>query len=375
MSTNQLPTLPDVDFLPTDPQSTIDELIGGYEQLTGTTLADGDPRRLYFLAIAYVIVNLRQQVNATGKEGLLYYASGDVLDHLGAFRKTPRIQAEPAVTTVRFTLSAVRETNVGIAQGTRVTHNNQLYWRTTEPATIVSGQMYVDVNVEAMTTGEIGNGLAVGIINRLVDPIPYVASVANQEVTAGGRDKEDDDSYRYRIYQAPAGFSIAGPEDAYRFHALSASSAIVDVSPTSPSDGVVNIVVLLENGGIPTQSILDLVEAACNPKTIRPLTDQVTVNAPTEVNYNIQATYYIRTEDAASVQDIQSRVQDAVNEYISWQHSRLGRDIDPGELNRRVREAGAKRIAITTPTLAAIAKSEVAKVGTITVDYGGLEDE
>lgn len=375
MSSNQLPTLPDVDFLPTDPQSTIDELIGGYEQLTGTTLADGDPRRLYFLAIAYVIVNLRQQVNQTGKEGLLYYASGDVLDHIGAFRKTPRIQAEPAVTTIRFTLSSIRPTNVGIPQGTRVTHNNQLYWRTTEPATIVAGQTFVDVSVEAMTTGEIGNGLAVGEINRLVDPIPYVASVANQDITAGGRDKEDDESYRYRIYQAPAGFSIAGPEDAYRFHALSASSAIVDVSPTSPNPGEVNIVVLLEDGGIPTQSILDLVEAACNPKTIRPLTDQVTVDAPTVVNYDITATYYIRTDDSASAATIQQRVQDAIDDYVSWQHSKLGRDIDPGELNRRVREAGAKRIAITAPTLTAVADNEVAKVGTITVDYGGLENE
>lgn len=372
---NQLPELPDVEFLPTDPQSTIDELISGYEEITNRKLADGDPVRLWILSVAYVIVLLRQQVNATGKESLLYYATGDVLDHIGAFRKTPRIQAEPAVTTIRFTLSAVRPTNVGIPQGTRVTHNNQLYWRTTAPATIVSGQTYVDVPAEAMTAGEIGNGLAIGAINRLVDPIPYVASVANQDETAGGRDIEDDESYRYRIYQAPAGFSIAGPEDAYRFHALSASSSIVDVSPTSPSAGEVNIVVLLEDGGIPTQSILDLVEAACNPKTIRPLTDQVTVDAPTVVNYDITATYYIRTEDSASAQDIQDRVQDAVDDYVSWQHSKLGRDVDPGELNRRVREAGAKRIAITSPTLTAVADNQVAKVGTITVDYGGLEDE
>lgn len=375
MSSNQLPVLPDVSFIETDPQTTIDEVIGGYEQLAERTLADGDPIRIFLLSLCYVIINLRQQLNQAGKDNLLYYAQDDMLDHIGAFRLVPRIQPQPAVTTLRFSLSEVRGTNVGIPQGTRATHNNQLYWHTTEPATIVSGQLYVDVTAQAMTAGIVGNALEAGIINRIVDPIPYVSSVGNTVITAGGREKEDNDSYRYRIYQAPAGFSIAGPEEAYKFIALSASSAIVDVSATSPSDGVVEIRPLLEDGEIPTQALLDLVDAACSPKTVRPLTDNVQVAAPNVVNYNISAIYYIRRDDASSEQIIQQRVQEAVQDYISWQHSKLGRDIDPGELNARVRAAGAKRITITTPTLQAVTETDVAKVGTFTVDYGGLEDE
>lgn len=372
---NQLPTLPDVSFVETDPQVIIDNIIGGYEEVSGYTLSDGDPRRLFLLSIAYIIISQRQQIDASGKSNLLYYAQDDFLDHLGLMRDTPRVEAQASVTTQRFTLSSVRPNNVGIPQGTRVTADNQLYWETTEPATIVTGQLSVDVTVEALTPGEEANGIEVGEINRLVDPIPYVQTVSNTEITAGGADREDDESYRYRIYQAPTGFSIAGPEDAYKFWARSANSSIVDVSATSPSAGVVDIRPLLENGGIPNQAILDQVENALNKDTIRPLTDQVQVLAPNVVNYNIDITYYIRTEDSPSVSIIQDKVDKAVEEYVIWQKSRLGRDINPDELIYRLKQAGVKRASIATPTLQAILATDVAIESTITVNYGGLEDE
>lgn len=379
---NELPVLPDVEFVEVDAQQVIDEIIGGFEEIEATrlgdptfSLGDGDPRRLFLLSIAYVIANQRQQINETGKSNLLYYANDDFLDHLGAFRKTPRIEEQAAVTTQRFTLSATRPTNVGIPQGTRVTADNTLFWETTEAASIISGQLFVDIPIQALTAGVAGNDLQIGVINRLVDPIPYVATVANTEVTTGGRDRESNDAYRFRIYQAPSGFSIAGPEEAYKFHALSANSAIVDVSATSPSAGVVDIRPLMENGQIPTQAVLDQVEAAVTPDDIRPLTDLVQVNAPNVVNYNINLTYYIRKDDSASVTDIQTRVNDAVTAYIEWQREKLGRDINPDELIARLIQAGVKRSVITTPTLQAVLATDVAFADNVTVNYGGLEDD
>lgn len=372
---NTLPVLPDVTFVETDPQAIITEIITGYEQAAGYTLADGDPRRLFLLTIAYIIIQQRQKIDASGKNNLLYYAEDDYLDNLGLMRDTLRNAGQASVTTERFTLSSVRPSNVGIPQGTRVTADNQLYWQTTEPATIVTGQLFVDVPVEAMTTGEIGNGIAIGQVNRLVDPIPYVQTVSNIEKTAGGKDREDNESYRYRIYEAPSGFSIAGPESAYKFWARSANSSIVDVAAISPSAGVVEIRPLLENGEIPNQAILDQVEAKVNPKDIRPLTDQVQVIAPNVVNYNINLTYFIRTEDGPSVSIIQSKVDQAVADYVLWQKSRLGRDINPDELIYRLKAAGIKRANMISPTLQAVLETDVAVAGTITVNYGGLEDE
>lgn len=372
---NILPVLPDVTFVETDPQAIIKEIITGYEQAAGYTLADGDPRRLFLLTIAYIIIQQRQKIDASGKSNLLYYAEDDHLDHLGLMRDTLRDEGQEAVTTERFTLSSVRDNNVGIPQGTRVTADNQLYWQTTSPATIVTGQLFVDVPVEAMTIGEIGNGIAVGKINRLVDPIPYVQSVSNIEVTAGGKEKEDNESYRNRIYEAPAGFSIAGPESAYNFWAKSANASIVDVVAISPTPGVVEIRPLLEGGETPNQAILDQVKDAVNPKDKRPLTDQVQVLAPNVVNYDINLTYFIRVDDGTSASIIKDKVDQAVADYALWQKSKLGRDINPDELIYRIKAAGAKRAALITPILQAVTETDVAVADTITVNYGGLEDE
>jgi len=64
---------------------------------------------------------------------------------------------------------------------------------------------------------------------------------------------ETDASFRGRIQLAPEAFSVAGPEGAYQFHALSASATIADVSVASPTPGDVVVTVLATYGdGVPT---------------------------------------------------------------------------------------------------------------------------
>src|SRR5690606_26331845 len=247
----QFPTLPDVSFAEKDPQQVIADIIGGYEEVTRRPLQTADPVRLFLLSLAYIIIGQRQQIDAAGKSNLLAYAKGPFLDHLGNLRRTPRHEAAPAITTVRFELSTVLASAVGIPAATRVTADGQLYWRTTVPEQIDPGQLYVDVPVEALTKGEAGNGLEPGEINQLVDPIPFVVKVHNTTVTQGGADREDDEPYRLRIYNAPAAFSTAGPTDAYEYWAYTASSAIADVRADSPTPGVARVCVLLQGGEIP----------------------------------------------------------------------------------------------------------------------------
>lgn len=121
-------------------------------------------------------------------------------------------------------------------------------------------------------------------MTKLVDPLPYVDSVQNATVTAGGADKESDESYRERIHEAPESFSDAGSYGAYTFFAKSANPDIADVFITSPSPGEVKIVPLMTGGEIPEEEVLKDVLEACNDKTVRPLTDQVSVQAPTVKN-------------------------------------------------------------------------------------------
>lgn len=372
---SNLPVLPDIDFINTNPQEIIDMIIDGYETAAGVTLAAGDPRRLFLLSIAAVIIRQRLQIDIAGKNNTLYYATGDYLDHIGAMRATERIPASGALATVKFSLSSIQRQVVNIPKGTRVTADGVVYWQTTVDSHIKIGDRSVDVIVESMSPGSHLNGIEVGIINQLVDPIPYVNDVKNITETNGGADKEGDESYRERIYRAPAAFSIAGPRLAYEYWAKSASSSIIDVVAHSPSPGVVKVIPLLDGGGIPGEEILSKVDGILSDDTIRPLSDKVEVDAPIGVNYNIDITYYIKNSDLVLQADIDERIKKAVSDFVLWQKSKIGRDINPDELIRRLIIAGAKRVNIVSPVFKKIEFNEIAQDVDIDIKYGGSEDE
>ncbi|WP_235424816.1 baseplate J/gp47 family protein [Vibrio vulnificus] len=49
-------------------------------------------------------------------------------------------------------------------------------------------------------------------------------------------DTETDEQYRRRVQMAPEGFSTAGPDGAYIFHALNAHEDVLDAFPLNPID-------------------------------------------------------------------------------------------------------------------------------------------
>lgn len=370
---SSLSNLPNIEFASKDVSQIETDVITTYEAISGRKLAPGDPVRLFLQAIASIIAQQRVLIDYSAKQNLLAFAEGDFLDHIGARFNTDRLPAQPANTTIRFTINSQPQT-VTIPEGTRVTPDGKIFFSTVEAKDIPSGTTEVDVAAECTTPGTAGNDWEPGQINRLVDPLPWVVKVENTTTSSGGTDPEDDDSYRERIRKAPESFSVAGPYGAYEYWARTAHQSIIDVAVSSPSAGQVEIRPLLEGGEIPTQEILDAVDAVCNDKSIRPLTDQVTVLAPTVVNYDITLTYWIDQSNSSIAASIQEKVNEAVNDYITWQKSKLGRDINPSELIARIMAAGAKRVDITSPVFTAITKEQVAVANNVTVTYGGLED-
>lgn len=370
---SSLNDLPEIELVSTDVEEIESNIITVYEGITGRSLAPGDPVRLFLQAIAAIIVQQRVLINYAAKQNLLAYAEGAYLDHIGALVRTERLPAKSAQTTLRFTISPPQPQAVIIPAGTRVTPDGQVFFATTQVTTVPAGVTQIDVVAECTTQGTIGNNWQVGQINKLVDPLPWIQKVENITASSGGVDEEDDDSYRERIRQAPESFSTAGPEEGYKYWAKSAHQSIIDISVTSPAPGQVEIRPLLENGEIPGQEILDAVAAVCNDKRIRPLTDQVVVLAPEVVSYNIDLTYYIAQSNAAT--NIQEAVNKAVDEYVVWQKAKLGRDINPSELIARIKAAGAKRVDIVSPVFTSVDLHQVAIVETISVQYGGVEDE
>lgn len=364
-----------IQFVNADAQQIANEMIAAYEVETGQVLYPGDPRRIFLLQFVPLLVAAKNDINYTGLQNLLPYANGEMLDALGQLMRVTRLQASPARTIIRFTLSSVQLETVVVPQGTRLTPDGVTYFVTAMPLTITPGQTYGDVISESMMGGERYNGFIPGQINIIVDPVPYIASAKNIDTSAGGTDRESDDAYRERIQLAPAAFSVAGPEDAYKYHAKSADVSIIDVSVDTPAANEVDVYVLLKGGQLPDSTMINKVEAALNKRDVRPLTDLVTVLAPDEVEYAITLTYYIWSERLTEVATIRSAIEDpggAVDQYIDWQHSKLGRAITPDNLLAKMYAAGAARVVVTAPLYADLEGYEVAKLGAKTITYGGL---
>lgn len=372
----ELSNLPDISFADCDEETVKKELIDQYENVSGRTLASSDPVRLFLLAIANVIIIQRNLIDHTGKMNLLAYATGNYLDHLGALLDVKRIAAKPAEVTLAFTVSTTDVGAILIPKGTRVTtQDEKAYFSLNENLVIPEGQTEGTGSATCTEVGELGNGIPIGGLNKLVDPLPYISNVKNTTASAGGGDTESDDLYRARIHEAPESFSDAGSYGAYVYWAKTANADITDVYVTSPSAGEVKIVPLLSGGTIPEQEVLDKVLSVCSAEKVRPLTDHVTVAAPTSAKYNIAVSYSIASADKAHAVEIQNAVKEAVNAYILWQREKLGRDIDPSKLYALMVSAGAVKVAVTSPLLTEVDSDMIGVADAVSISFGGLDSE
>ena len=380
---NAIKSLPDISFID---NQTIDqvrqEMVADYEsfisEATGQTvsLERSSVHRMELYAAAAQIYQAMQYIDRQGKQSILKYSYSDFLDNLASFKGVTRNPAAAATTTVRFTLSAERDTATGIPQGTRVSTAGSIYFATDVYAEIPAGSTTVDVPATCTVAGTDGNGLAIGELTTIVDPIPYVASVSNTTATEGGAEIESDADLAERVFLAPGAYSTAGPEDGYIYHAKAYSPAVGDVVATSDQEaGTVDIVFIMADGSTPGEEMIEGMEGYMRSKDIRPMSDLVRIAAPEEVQYTINLTYYINRSDSAKAVTIQAAVAQAVEDYKTWQRA-IGRDVNPSQLTHMVMEAGAKRVTVTAPAYTVVGKTKVSALqGAAVVTYGGLEDD
>ncbi|WP_039658455.1 baseplate assembly protein [Clostridium tyrobutyricum] len=384
----------DINFVETDSKTIYENIINDFENAYGETLYPADERRIFIQQLISIIVGLKNDINDSARQNLLRYARSPVLDAIGVdIYHTERLEPQKATCPGLITLVAIQNDDIQIPSGKRVTPDGIIFFKIKDDVTIEAGQTRKECILEAVDPGASYNGFLSGQIKNIVDPIPYVESIINTDTSKGGADLEEDDSYRERCRIAPESYSTAGPEKAYEYFAKSADSSIVDVKVDSPSPGVVKIIPLLVNGEIPNQSILDKVYAECTPRNRRPLTDNVQVDVPTTINYDINLTYYLdiehKTEELQFRKSIEGSnldyVDGAIRDYINWQQGRMGISINPDELRYKIQNAASyktsngksytavRRIVLNYPSFTQINKTDVAKVSNINITYGGME--
>ncbi|MCD7918652.1 MAG: baseplate J/gp47 family protein [Clostridiales bacterium] len=367
---------PDVEFVDTDTETIANELVEQYETAAGRSLGEADPVYLLTMWAAAILSQERSLMNIAAKRNLPRYAEGDYLDSLAEiFYNVERQAATPANVTLCFTLSEAQDEDVTIPEGTEATADLELLFATTEDLVIAAGDLSGEVTAECDTDGTAGNGIKVGKITYLVDQIAYVASVTNTTVSAGGADEETDDELYERMKESYEAYSTAGTVGAYEYHAKTYNAAVADVKVTSPSEGEVLVVILLDDGAIPDEDTLADMEEYLSSDEIRPLTDHVTVQAPETVPFTVDLTYYTSTATDESTGSVESAVEEAVENYITWQTAALSRNINPSKLIQLVMDAGAESVEVTSPVYTQVDDDSVAQLsGEASITYGGDQE-
>ena len=370
----KLKDVSEINFATADPEAIDIEVVSTVENLLGRPLERADPLRIFLRGVELLLIQQRLLIDQVAKQNLLAFATGENLDRLGDLVGCERLQATSAWTTLEVRLSTARETTTIIRRGTRVTADNTIYFALDEPLVFFAGETVKQAKATCTITGESGNNYASGELCNIVDPQPFLQSMTNITPSAGGSDTETDDNFRERIHEMPEAFSCAGSEGSYRSHAMSVSALISDVAVDSETPGTVQIYPLLKNGELPTEEILNAIDEHLNARTVRPLTDLVTVKAPNVLSYDIDAKYWISREDVTAAAEIEQAARDAVDEFVGWERSRLGRDLNPSKLIQLMLTAGVKRVEVISPQFEAVDKFTVAIAANVNVQFAGLED-
>jgi phage-related baseplate assembly protein len=368
-----------------DSDALVSELVAAYEKITNTIVRPSSPERIFIQWVAYILLLERAKINQVGNSNVPSYATGEDLDALGRdIYGVERPTATPATVTMRFTISEAQNFSVLIPKGTRVTDESQIvYFATDDDKYIPAGSVSIDVPCTCQTAGVIGNEFVEGQIASLVDVFEYHDSCKNITESSGGSDAPTDDEYYELLKESTDSWSTAGPRGGYAYFAKKVSTEIGDVLAKQPAPGSVAIYVLMRDGMIAPSEVKQAVLKACSDENVRPLTDHVTVEDLKTVAYNVKIRYYTVYGSSKSASKMRTDVEQAVKDYVSWQQARIGRDINPDKLRDYVLSAGVKRLEVTEPTFTKLIDGsgedatvpQVGKIGTITIDDGGYEDE
>lgn len=162
---------------------------------------------------------------------------------------------------------------------------------------------------------------------------------------------ENDDAFRERIQLSWAQLNTAGARNAYRFHAKSADTDVLDADAYGPEThsrpGEVDVYVLSRTGdGTAPQPLLDKVASTLSADEVRPLTDFVSVKSAVNVPYAVAAELEI--PDGPDAQTVLQNATDVVTAYTVLSH-RIRTLVSLDAFYAALRQAGVVRVRLSSP--------------------------
>ena len=219
-----------------------------FEQVSGRTLYPAQTEMFLIEVAAYVLSVLHEAAQTATLQNTAVFAEGVHLDNRGANVSTFRLLAQPARTVLRFALAAARPSDVAVPKGTRVAAGTAIVFATDADLVIPAGATAGTVAATAQTPGARWNGLGIGVLTDMLDPVAFVSEARNIAAVSGGTNDEDEERFRLRVVNALFTIAKTGPRNGYREHVKAVDPDILDVAVIRPEPGRVDIHPLMPDG-------------------------------------------------------------------------------------------------------------------------------
>lgn len=316
-------SLPEPDFIARDPNKVVADMKLQWETLTGKTMYPAQVEFLLTNLVAYRETLLRIGIQEAAKQNLVHFARYPMLDYLGELVGAYRLLPSAATTILQFTADEPVQEATVIPKGTEVS-GGSLIFATDVEAVIPVGETSVAVTATSITTGTSSNDVLPGTLKSILNYFNPAIEATNLTLSQGGLEMESDDRFRERVKLAPNQFSNAGPRGAYDYYVRSVRQDIVHVGLHSPRPGKVRVYPLLETG-LPDQNLLLKVYETLSDENIRPLTDEIEVISPTQIDYSV--TMHIELYKGSSIEQVVSATEVALENYAARLARTLSRDL------------------------------------------------
>ncbi|WP_025200307.1 baseplate J/gp47 family protein [Brucella inopinata] len=312
------------DFFERDPSKLKALFKQVFEEVSGRTLYPAQTEMFLIEVASYALSILHEAAQTATLQNTAVFADGVHLENRGTNVSTFRLLAQPATTDIRFELTQVRLIDVAVPKGTRVASGTAVIFATDADLIIPAGMTAGVVRATAQTPGAAFNGLGVGAVSDLLDPVAYVASARNVTTIAGGTDDEELERFRLRVVNALFTIAKTGPRNGYREHVMAVDPEIIDVAPIRPEPGHIHIYPLMKTGQ-PSAALKDAVLAYLDPETLRAMGDYVTIHDPVRVGFSFTLT--VRSLEAiAGLEDLVRATAEAA--FHPWTQE-LGAQVAP----------------------------------------------
>ncbi|MDO4314831.1 MAG: baseplate J/gp47 family protein [Oscillospiraceae bacterium] len=256
-------------------------------------------------------------------------AQGVYLDYHGTMRGLVRTPAAKAAGTLRFTVETALAADQTIPAGTVCMTAEETRFQTTKSAVLAAGELFTEAPAEALEGGGSGNAAPGAVCILTACPVA-VTSCTNPAAFSGGRDAEDDASFRARILESyqrlPNGANAAWYEQtAMGYPGVAAAKAV----GRARGIGTVDVYAAAE-GGLPSAELLAGLQAELQEK--REIAVDVEVKAPAVASVDV--TVAVAGGEGVDFGSLQAAVEQTLTAFFTGRL--LGKPVRLAELGSRL---------------------------------------